>query len=94
MKTGWIVLCCPIVNFRGTHPSQWSFVPPTAVMFLWQDIRLSLLMSRLDKSDGPARQMLAPLSGNMGRVTAEDDVELRKDISADISVILSDVAAT
>ena len=74
----------------GNHPRQDILNPPMAVTILLQGIRFSLVTPRVCSNFNPARHQLAPLSGNIGRVTG--DLCLCRswsEISAGISVMLS-----
>ena len=61
---GCVVDTLPTVNTAGIHPRQGSADPPTTVIFFFVGINsMSVTINRI-KCWGPARQILAPLSGN------------------------------
>ena len=68
---GCFVVCLPILKRIGIQPEHWRMDPPTAVTSLWHGIIwLSGKLSRC-KYWGPAKQMVAPLSGKICNSFAE-----------------------
>ena len=55
----------PILNCIGSQPLHANTEPPTAETLLLHGIKLSGSTPSLDRCCGPARQIPAPLSGNM-----------------------------
>ena len=64
-NNGSFVCFWPILNCIGIHPWQDRIDPPTALTCFWHGIRSPVESDSLAMCWGPARHMLAPLSGNI-----------------------------